>query len=65
LRFGAFSDGTGNLRLFAGQPASHAGAEVTTIFGASGGTVEAVVYRCYDGPAAEDTSFVVARGLLS
>ena len=26
--------------------------------------IEAVLYRCYDGPAAEDASFAVARGVF-
>lgn len=62
LRVGAHTDGVGLLRLFASQPAAADSAEVTSIFGSQGGEIEAVLYRCYDGPAAEDTSFLVARG---
>jgi hypothetical protein len=53
------------LRLFVGQATSLSSVEATTIFGPHAGPVEAVIYRCYDGPMAEDTSFVVARGVLA
>jgi hypothetical protein len=65
LRFGAFTDGAGLLRVFASLPAASTSAEVSGIFGPIAGPVEAIVYRCYDGPAADDTSFVVARGTLT
>lgn len=65
LRLGAYTDGSGELRVFAGVPVSSDGPEATTIFGSQGETIEVVMYRCYDGPTADDTSFVVARGLLT
>lgn len=64
LRFGAYTSETGQLRFFVGLPAAPESLEVTTIFGTSPSQTEVILYRCYDGPAADDTSFIIARGIL-
>jgi hypothetical protein len=60
-RFGGYSDAQGVLHVLSSHEAMLDGPEITAVFGA-GGAVEVVLYRCYDGPVGDDTSFVVARG---
>jgi hypothetical protein len=62
LRVGGFSDATGCLTISSGWPAAPEATDVVAIFSGQHGPIEAVIYRCYDGPAGDDTSFVVARG---
>jgi hypothetical protein len=63
LRFGTYSSETGGLRFFASLSTSCDSPEVAAIFG-GGGPTEAILYRCYDGPLADNTTFMVSRGLL-
>jgi hypothetical protein len=64
LRLGGHADATGKLWVFAGQPAASDSAETVAIFAGPAGQIEAVLYRCYDGPAGEDASFAIARGVF-
>ncbi|MCC6629893.1 MAG: hypothetical protein IT340_21150 [Chloroflexi bacterium] len=65
LRVGGYSDAAGRLQVLASAVATADDAVVTGLFGGQPGTLEVIVYRCYDGAGADDTSYAIARGVLA
>jgi hypothetical protein len=63
-RLGGFADGGGHLLVSGSLALSLDDTLVAALFGDGATPIEVIVYRCYDGPAAEDTSFAIARGVF-